>query len=354
MILFATWTRRWPRRRRSNMGGDDMAAKIGYLGPAGTFSEEAANKYLAWRAGRQSRTANSAETAEKSSPVPVLEPGTDTDKVPYPSLPDLFEAVEAAEVTLAVVPGENSLEGSVILTWDLLAETPDLTIVGEFVLPVRHNLLAPAGTGLADIREVLSHPQALGQCRRFLRAYLPAASTLPTASTAEAASLVAGGGGRRAAIGTETAARIYGLDVVARDIQDVTDNFTRFLVLGRTELAEKAISTVETSAGDPARDPASARLGNTAKTGAAKTSLVFSTHNRPGSLYEILREFAERDINLTRIESRPARRLLGEYLFFVDAEGRSEEPRLAAAIAAIRQRASLLRVFGSYTVCADI
>lgn len=303
-------------RARVNPDGRGVctpALTLGFLGPRGTFSEQAALSYLKERQVER-----------------VL--------VPYSSLPGLISALEEGSLHEAVVPAENSIEGSVNLTLDLLVQGNGLTIIGEEVIPVDHHLLIRPGTDISRIVAVYSHPQALAQCRKYLKSFLPGAREIAISSTAEAAELVfrEGPDHPAAAIGTAQAAQLWGLEIAAREIQDVPDNFTRFLVL----------------AGDGGREAGEAQQkGGEAKAGERrfKTAIVFSTlTDRPGGLYEILGEFANRGLNLTRIESRPARRMLGEYLFFLDLIGHENDPPVREALAAIRPRTSFFRNLGSY------
>ncbi|MDI3281397.1 MAG: prephenate dehydratase [Bacillota bacterium] len=243
--------------------------------------------------------------------------------VPGRSLWDVVEAVAEGRADLAVAPLENSIEGSVPLTLDLLLRHPGIRVVGEVILPVAHHLAAGPGVTLAEVREVISHPHALAQCREYLRRRLPEAVQVPAASTAEAAAEVARRPAGRAAITTRAAVERYGLTLLEEEIQDLRDNVTRFIVLGRGEVPRR--------------------------TGRDKTSLVLSTlSDRPGALYRILREFAVREINLTRIESRPAKTMLGEYLFFIDFEGHQEEEPVRAALEAVRPLTSFFRILGSF------
>jgi prephenate dehydratase len=268
--------------------------KIGYLGPQGTFTEAAARKY----AGD-----NRAEL------------------VCYQSLPLIVSAVESGEVDEGVVPLENSTEGAVNQILDLVVQSPCIKFRGEVIMGIRHNLLVRPGTGKMQLKRVLSHPQALAQCREYLARELPGIATEDTSSTAQAACVVACSREPWAAISTTLAAENYGLDILAADIQDSVDNATRFIVLGREDagLAESS-----------------------------RTSLIVAAKDRPGALYSILREFALREINLTRIESRPVKKKLGQYLFFIDLEGHRSEARVGDAIEAVAGKAFFLRVLGSY------
>ena len=285
--------------------------RVAYLGPEGTFTEEA---LLA--------------SARPDVVVPVAQTSI------YESVTALREGL----VEWAIVPIENSLDGSVTVTLDLLAEgEADVAIVGEVQLLVRHSLIAGAGLALEQIDTVLTHPQVPGQCRRFLREELPHARVLAAASTAEAVrTVVAPGHDREAAIGTLLAAQIYGGTVLREGVQDREDNETRFVWLGRV--------------GSDGREPPLADGTG----GGFKTSLVFWGRGAgsPGWLVRCLDEFARRDINLTRIESRPRRERLGSYMFFADLLGRADETPVAAAIAGMRSMCEEVRVLGSYPVAA--
>lgn len=283
------------------------AARVGYLGPEGTFTEEAL-------------LASAADGA--------VEP------VPLASIFDTVAALRAGEVEWAIVPIENSLDGSVTVTLDLLAEVAgEVAIVGEALLGVRHSLITVAEVALGEIVTVLTHPQVPGQCTRFLRTELPHASVLPAASTAEAVRTVVQAGHReQAAIGTALAARIYGGTVLREGVGDSEENETRFVWLAR-------------AGGGQERPPLRTPPG-----GPWRTSLVFwgLGAGSPGWLVRCLDEFARREINLTKIESRPRRERLGSYMFFADLLGRAQEERVAEAIAGVRVLCEQVRVLGSY------
>ncbi len=267
--------------------------RISYLGPAGTFSEEAARSYFN---------------------------GSQTEFIAYPTIAAAVEAVRHHRVDAAVVPIENSCEGSVTATMDLLT-LPGLSITAEVVHPICHHLLVKPGTTLEEIEAVVSHPQALAQCQGYLNRTLPGLVLQETGSTAEAARIVAGSPRRLAAIGNSRAAELNGLEALGTGIQDLEENLTRFIVLG----SEAAIPT-----------------------GQDKTSLIVSITNRPGGLYEILKEFALRNIDLTRIESRPAKSTLGEYLFYIDLRGHRDEPVVSECLTAVTAQAARMVVLGSY------
>lgn len=272
--------------------------RTGYLGPPGTWAEEA------------------------------LRAGTDLgggEAVPLPSVYDVIAAVAAGEVDEGLVPMENSLEGSVSATLDVLAfEVEGVQIVREIIHPVRHRLIARRSLPLEQIERVISHPHAHAQCRQFVRAHLPQAEIVAANSTAEAVRLVSQSGEKWAAIGSSLAAKNYGCEVLAADIEDHADNQTRFVILSLT----------------PAPQDLEAPY---------KTSIVCAIkRDRPGSLLEILQEFAGRVINLTKIESRPSKKGLGDYVFFIDMEGGQENPAVAAALESLKGRLAKMKLLGSY------
>ena len=268
--------------------------RVAYLGPPGTFSEEAVTRC--------------AETAG-------------AERVPFPNFPDAYEAVLRGDVDVALLPVENSIEGAVGATLDLLVHRPGLRIRRELLLPVEQHLLVRPGASLDSIRRVLSHPQALGQCAAFLRSRLPGIPTEPTLSTADAARRAAAEEGLAAIAGRGAADR-YGLQVLAPAIQDAAENFTRFLLLARED--ERA-------------------------TGRDRTSIAFTLdRDRPGGLYEVIAEFATRRINLSRIESRPTKKAVGHYVFFLDFEGHRAEPECADALAGVRRQVHMMLLLGSY------
>lgn len=279
-------------------GDSERMLRIGFLGPKGTFSYEALLQYSA---------------------------GMDCTYCEYNSIPEMILAVQEDKLDEAVVPIENSLEGAVNATLDMMAADVDLMIKKEFVIPVRQNLLVKKGVTMESIKVVLSHPQPLGQCRRYLSTRLAGAEVRLVYSTAAAAAEVASGNGKSAAIGSAAAAVVYGLEIAARNIQDGENNLTRFVVIAGND---------------------SIRTGND------RTSLVFSTENKPGSLYRILDIFNLWDINLLRIESRPAKYQLGRYIFFVDIEGHREDNDVRDAITMIKRKTSFFKLLGSYPVFA--
>lgn len=293
--------------------------KVGYLGPAGTFSEEAL--YASARRG-------------------AFEP------VAGATIYDTVLAVRSGAVAWAVVPIENSLDGSVTVTLDLLAdEHGDLEIVGEAPISIRHSLIAAAPIELAAVDTVITHPQVPGQCTRFLRSELAHARIQSASSTAEAVRLVSTAGIRgQAALGTRLAAEIYGGAVLREGVQDRDDNITRFVWLARTAPADPEGTR---------REPPPLRGGGEDR--GWKTSVVFwgPGATSPGWLMRCLDEFASRSINLTKIESRPHRAAVGHYLFFVDLQGNASEPPVAQAIAGLREVCEQARVLGSYSVTPD-
>lgn len=270
--------------------------RVAFQGERGAFSEEGI-----WRFWARLRS-----------------PG-EPEPVPYPTVEDVFTAVERGEVELGVVPVENSYAGSINETSDLLRQF-SLFVRGEVILRVSHCLLALPGQEPGSIHRVYSHPQALAQCSGFLRRQ--GLEAVATGDTAGSARLIRERGLRGvAAVASGRAAEIYGLEILARGIEDHPDNQTRFFVIGR----EPA----------PYAEP-------------AKTTLIMGTAHRPGALYRCLGAFAERGINLTRLESRPSRARPWEYLFYVDCEGHAEQPALREALAEVAQLATYLKVLGSF------
>jgi prephenate dehydratase len=264
--------------------------RVSLLGPRGTFSEEAALKFF-----------------------------KDPEMIYRGDIEAIFEDVLSGEAENGLVPIENSLEGSVGVTLDLLLKK-DVKIRGEVVIDVRHSLMALPGASLNDLREVISHPHALAQCRGFIKMHGLKTKNYP--STAGAARDLAE---KRlqgvAAIAPERAARLYGLQIIERDIQDEDFNQTRFLVIA---------------------------LEDSPVTGRDKTSVIFALSHRPGSLYEALWPFARAGINLTKIESRPSRKALGDYVFYLDFEGHRRDKDVAEVLSQLRSRVTFLKVLGSY------
>jgi prephenate dehydratase len=238
------------------------------------------------------------------------------------SFPAVVSAVETGLAGAGVLAIENSLEGAVGTTLDLLIHETELSIIAEVVLPIRHMLLARPETGLGDIRVLRSHPQTLGQCRRFIERVLPKAQTAASLSNTAAVEEMLEEQ-NSAAISTPRAAELYPVQILARDIQDRQINETRFVVLA------------------PSDSP---------PTGDDKTSLAFSTSKaeRPGALVALLNEFAKRSINLTKLESRPTRERLGHYIFLCDLDGHREDAHVAEALRGMAEQADWLKIFGSY------
>ena len=280
------------RQMATSAAGDDQP-RIAYLGPEGTFSDQAA-----------------------SAAAP------DFERMACASIVEVIDAVRRGRAELGVVPMENSIEGSVTVTVDELAfGEGGVAIRAELNVPVALHLVAAAGTALDAVTVVRSHPQPLAQIRGWLASHLPSADVEPVGSTAEAARQAVEDPGV-AAVGSLIAAERYGLTVLASDVQDHGGNETRFAVLGR-------------------------RL--TPPTGADKTSLVvFLGPDRPGQLWRILDEFASRGINLTKIESRPTKQRLGEYCILIDCAGHMTEARVADALRTLHRHVSGLRLLGSY------
>jgi prephenate dehydratase len=278
--------------------------RVAFLGPAGTFSEDA----LLAAVGDE-----------------------DIEPIPRPSVYSAIRAVADREADRALVPFENSIEGSVRSTLDTLAfEAQGITIAGEHDHTIRHSLIARTEVPLERITVVLSHPQASAQCASFIRDNLPEASVRAAASTADAVRSVAAAETPWAALGAASAAEIYGCVVLREGVEDNPDNVTRFVWI--------APAGTKPSGEGPWRTP-----------------LVFAElgADHPGALVEALTEFSGRDVNLTRIESRPLRQGLGGYMFFLDLEGGDDDPAVAEAIEALRGKAESVRILGSYPIAAD-
>ena len=270
-----------------------MTKRLGFLGPAGTYCEEAAIGY------------DSAASL-----------------VPLRSIPAVIAAVDAQEVDEGVVPIENSLEGAVTFSLDLLIHDSNMFICSEVLVPVQHRLIGKAGTKLEDIRVVYSHPQGLAQCRGYLEKHLPHAQQSASLSTAGSVTDMHQSDVVAAAIANERAAGLFDGTILVSDIQDDPNNVTRFVVLGPKDHAP---------------------------TGVDKTSICFDfEHDAPGILYEVLGELSKRGINLAKIESRPTRRSLGRYIFLIDVDGHREDPAVKEALAAVKAQVSMFKIFGSY------
>lgn len=265
---------------------------VAYLGPEGTFSQEAVVKHF----------------------------GSSTGGKPLASIDEVFRAVETGASAYGVVPVENSTEGAVGRTLDLLLNT-SARICGEVNLPVRQCLMSNARSR-SGIRTVYSHTQSLAQCQQWLSRHLPDAERVAVVSNAEAARM-ASKDKKVAAIASSTAATLYGLKLLARNIEDDPKNTTRFAVIGAADAAPS---------------------------GRDKTSLILSTRNVPGAIHDLLTPLAKYGVSMTRLESRPARTGRWEYVFYIDIEGHQLEPQVAKALVALARKAAFLKVLGSYPV----
>jgi len=266
---------------------------IAYLGPAGTYSESAARKHFGG--------------------APTLQP--------CPAIDDVFRVIESGNANYGVVPIENSTEGAIGRSLDLLLSSP-LKICGEINLPIHHNLMSHSAT-LADISRIYSHAQSLAQCHEWLNRNLPLAARVPVASNAEAACLAAAEAGA-AAVAGDAAAELYALPILAANIEDDPNNTTRFVIVSEHD---------------------------SGVSGADRTSLVCSAQNRPGAVYQLLAPFADNGVSMSRLESRPARGFGGsrwEYVFYIDIEGHRSEPAVARALEELRHRAGFVKELGSY------
>lgn len=268
----------------------EQVMTIAFLGPEGTFTQAAALKHF----------------------------GHSVTTLPLATIKEVFREVESGSASYGVVPVENSTEGVINHTLDQFMNSP-LCICGEVELRIHHHLLSKAKV-LADVRRIYSHRQSLAQCREWLDTHLQNVEQIEVSSNAEAARLAAKEN-HAAAIAGETAAEIYGLGMLESNIEDEPDNTTRFLVIGKRA---------------------------TPKSGTDKTSLLISTHNKPGALHAMLEPFAANAISMTRIESRPSRRAMWDYVFFVDVDGHAEDANVAKALVELNKAASLVKVLGSY------
>ncbi|MCC7365091.1 MAG: prephenate dehydratase [Dehalococcoidia bacterium] len=267
--------------------------KLAYLGPPGTFGEEAALRFA-----------------------------PEAELLPCPSHAAVAAAVDSGMADAGVVAIENSINGSVAETLDILIHETQLTIQAELVLPIVHNLVAAPGTRTEDVAVIYAHPQSIGQSRRFIERCFPKAQVEAALSNAESVQQALRRGSDAAAIATLRAAELYGAEVVARGIQDSDNNVTRFVVIGH---------------------------GHPADSGRDRTSIAFTfPEDRPGALAAVLNVFAGRGINCTKIESRPTREAFGEYVFLIDFEGHVDEPATAEVLAEVRAICAELKVFGSY------
>lgn len=266
--------------------------KLGYLGPEGSFSHIAVKHFES---------------------IYSL--------IPYKNFYSLLYAVENNELDATLVPIENSIEGSVNMVLDLLAFEVDLYITEEILLSINHHLLAKPHTSRENIKTIISHPQALGQCRKYLYKNFPNTVILDSVSTSAACEVTARES-NTAAIANDNCAEIYHLEIIERNIQDYAQNQTRFVLLQKNN-QEKVPST-------------------------GKTSLIFSTPHDPGSLYQILNIFALWNVSLSKIESRPSKNKLGEYIFFTEIEGTTENLDVTEALRMIRRKTNFYKFLGSY------
>jgi len=284
-----------------------MTISIAHLGPPGTYAEQATVFYANWLTKRT---------------------GIEAILCPYPSIAQSLQAVAAGQTQLAVVPVENSIEGSVTMTMDTLWQLDSLRIQLALVMPIAHALISCA-TSLDTIKTVYSHPQALAQCQRWLEMFLPTVQLIPTNSTTEPLQHLENDQ-TVGAIASSRAAQLYNLPIIASGINDYPENCTRFWVVSEGEIdANYRISSISPS----------------------HTSLAFSTPaNVPGALLKPLQIFAQLGINLSRIESRPTKRSLGEYLFFIDLETDRSSAQMQSALADLSIHTEILKIFGAYNV----
>jgi prephenate dehydratase len=276
--------------------------RIAFLGPAGTFTEDA---------------------LREATPA-----GVEIETMRTATVHDAILAVERGDAERALVPFENSIEGSVRSTLDTLAfDTEKVTIVGEHDFRVHAHLIAREGTAMEDVAAILSHPQPLAQCAGYLREHLPGVERRSVSSTAEAVRMVSESVRPWAAIGARAAAELYGCVVLREGIEDEADNVTRFVWIAPADTKPEGA-------------------------GPWRTSLVFSElgADHPGALVDALQEFAGRGVNLSRIESRPLRQGLGRYMFFCDLEGAVDEQPVSEALEALRAKAESVRILGSYPI----
>ena len=267
--------------------------RVAYLGPPGSYSEQAAKD---WE--------------------------QEGDLVPAESIPAVAELVTQRKADQGVIPIENSIEGGVTFTLDLLIQSSELLICGELIVPIRHALMAKNEIPISEIRQVLSHPQSLGQCRQFLLNELPHATLVASLSNSKAVQEMMDSDLTTAAISSERAAVLYGAKVLKHRVEDVPNNETRFIVLSHSDHR---------------------------RTGNDKTSICFEFgDDAPGILSESLMEFASRDINLAKIESRPNKKSLGRYVFLADIEGHRSDKHVSEALKALKKKVTMMKILGSY------
>ena len=270
-----------------------MAVRLAFLGPEGTYTEQAAVDY--------------DPTAER---------------IPFSGIPRVVRAVLSGETDEAIAPIENSMEGMVTFTVDLLIDESGLKIKNEVIVPIHHCLLGDPGTDLETVEVVYSHPQALAQCRDYLTCRLPNAERIASLSTAGAVSDMRSSRYSAVAISSRRAAEIFDANIIERDIEDIRNNRTRFVILASED-----------------HEP----------TGNDRTSICFDYDlDAPGLLYDTLGEFATREINMIKIESRPNRRNPGRYVFLIDIDGHRETPPVRAALDGMQARTSMFKILGSY------
>jgi len=269
----------------------EQPLKVGYLGPVATFTHQAALEHF----------------------------GISAKYIPLPTIKDVFEEVERGNIDYGVVPVENTIEGVVNYTLDMFLVKPNIKIVGEIIIPVAQHLLSLA-EDISQIKKVYSHPHALAQARSWLDKHLPNAQRIEVESTAKAAEMALEDE-TAAAIASEAAARVYNLNILAQNIQENLNNYTRFLVIGKRELG---------------------------RSGKDKTSLLFAVKDEAGALYKALEPFYKHNVNLTKIESRPSKEKSWDYVFFVDLEGHIEDENVKRALKELKDRTKLVRVLGSY------
>lgn len=273
--------------------------EIGYLGPKGTFTEKAAICY--------------SQTIKR---------------VPYQSIEDIINDVNNNLIEIGVVPIENSIEGTVNATMDMLIFNSDIKILKEIAIPIDQNLIVNRSYNGGEIKKILSHPQALGQCRHFLNKYYHNAVQIATSSTAEAAKLISMSKEPLACLANSLCAELYNLKILHNKIQDNKTNETRFIVIDKDHKIEN--------------------ISN------CKTSIAFSTLNKPGALFKVLNILELWDINMTKIISRPMKTNIGEYAFFAEVEGNLNDDNIQNAIKMIERKTSFYKLFGSYTVLKEV
>lgn len=264
--------------------------KVAFLGPVGSYTHQAAFNHF----------------------------GSSFEKVACASVQDVFVEVEKGKADYAVVPIENSYHGPVFATVDSLTDS-ELKIIGEIYLRIRHNLLSAANS-LSEVQKVFGHPQALEQCRAFLESHLPNVPKIQVSSNSKAAEMAAADPSI-AAVAGNLAAEIYKLNILSADIEDVSDNTTRFVVLGKEEVGE---------------------------TKESKSSVIFSIANKPGALYDILSAFSKRKLDLSKIESRPSKRKAWDYIFLVDFKGHVKSPLVQEALEEVKDKTLFVKILGSY------